>query len=52
LVELMGGEIWLESEPGKGSTFLFTVSVGVASGPAQEQDHSRTASRHVGPGGG
>lgn len=29
LVELMGGQIWLESEPGRGSLFSFTVNLGI-----------------------
>ena len=38
ILELMGGEIWVESEKGKGSRFTFTVPLGIPKASASTAD--------------
>ncbi len=35
LVDMMGGRVWVESEPGRGSTFHFTMRLGIQATPAE-----------------
>jgi signal transduction histidine kinase/CheY-like chemotaxis protein len=39
LVEMMAGEIWVESEPGRGSTFIFHAEFGLASQEIKKRNH-------------
>jgi len=41
LIELMGGRIGVHSEPGKGSTFYFVVTLPVSNGCGTDKDNTR-----------
>ena len=42
IIDLMDGEIWIESEPEKGSKFIFTINAGVGASENEKDDTGLT----------
>lgn len=42
IIDLMDGEIWIESEPEKGSKFIFTINAGVGASENEKEDTGLT----------